>query len=115
MLPSSTRLPHPEVHSFTQPKDVSQWAQDDAASHIGNVITYGPFRNFAPSASDVFDEQQTMQIHYPYEYPLVEIASYHRHAEVSHWGANLNIDDNIHLRNVGPEYVIHLLRESEAD
>lgn len=107
---TKVKLPHPEVHSFTQPKDVSQWAQDDAASHVGNVITYGPFRNFAPSASDVFDEQQTMQIHYPYEYPLVEIASYHRHAEVSHWGANLNIDDNIHLRNVGPELRGHFSR-----
>jgi oligosaccharyltransferase complex subunit alpha (ribophorin I) len=34
----------------------------------------------------------------------VEITSLKRVAEISHWGANLNIQNDIALRNAGPEY-----------
>jgi oligosaccharyltransferase complex subunit alpha (ribophorin I) len=104
------KSPHPEVISYTTPKDVTEFTLEDSVVAAGSTITYGPYRNIGPSAVDNWAPQQVIEVHYPYEYPVVEIASYERHAEVSHWGANLNIDDKIHLRNAGPELRGHFSR-----
>jgi dolichyl-diphosphooligosaccharide---protein glycosyltransferase subunit 1 (ribophorin I) len=74
---------------------------------MGGTITYGPFHNVPPSASAAFIEQHQKHIvvHYLYGAPVVEITSLKRSAEISHWGANLNIQNDIALRNAGPAYV----------
>jgi oligosaccharyltransferase complex subunit alpha (ribophorin I) len=43
-------------------------------------------------------------IHYSHGQPVLEVTQLKRAAEISHWGANLNIQDEIHLHNAGPEY-----------
>ena len=45
-----------------------------------------------------------MVVHYKYADPLLEIPKLKRSAEISHWGSNLNIQDEIWLRNAGPQY-----------
>lgn len=69
----------------------------------GATITYGPY-NDVPAASGEFvgKHQQRLTVHYKSEYPVLEVTTLTRTAEVSHWGANLNIEDNINLRNAGP-------------
>lgn len=36
---------------------------------------------------------------------MLAVKSLRRVAEISHWGANLNINDDIHLYNAGPKWV----------
>ena len=45
-------------------------------------------------------------MHYYYEYPVLEITKLERAAEISHWGANLNINNDIQLHNAGPAFVL---------
>ena len=70
----------------------------------GATITYGPYNNLPPSSNkDFVDKHQTpILIHYNYEQPVLEVTELKRSAEISHWGANLNIQDEIHLHNAGP-------------
>lgn len=39
---------------------------------------------------------------------MVGLKILRRNAEVSHWGANLNIQDEMSLVNIGPKYVHQL-------
>lgn len=69
----------------------------------GATITYGPYHNIPPSTQDFLRKtQKHITVHYQYDNPVIEVTKLERSAEVSHWGANLNIQDNIHLRNGGP-------------
>ena len=43
-------------------------------------------------------------IHFNFDFPVLELTKYKRAAEISHWGANLNIQDEINLFNAGPTY-----------
>ena len=72
----------------------------------GATITYGPFKNIPPATQEfVSEKQQGTTVHYVFDHPVLEIKSLKRAAEVSHWGANLNIEDHISLHNAGPAYV----------
>lgn len=73
----------------------------------GATISYGPFQSVGPSVGETFQntEQQVLSIHYEYDKPILSVVKYQRAAEVSHWGANLNIEDKVMLRNDGPKYV----------
>lgn len=78
-------------------------------SATGTTVTFGPYNNL-PKSSDVDfvnEQQQLISIHYYYDYPVLAVNKLIREAEVSHWGANLNIQDTIHLHNAGPEFVIY--------
>lgn len=70
----------------------------------GATLTYGPYKNIPPSATEEFltEKQKRITVHYAYEYPILEVTKLTRAAEISHWGANLNIQDDIHLHNAGP-------------
>ncbi len=74
----------------------------------GSTITYGPFYNIPPSATVTFmdKKQKEIVIHYALDFPVLEITKLERAAEISHWGANLNIEDNYHFHNAGPRYVL---------
>lgn len=71
----------------------------------GGVITYGPFDDLPPTAAVSFqkDEQQKISVHYEYDTPVLSVLSLDRWAEISHWGSNLNIQDDIHIINDGPQ------------
>jgi oligosaccharyltransferase complex subunit alpha (ribophorin I) len=81
-------------------------------SKSGATLNYGPFQNVGPTVGVTFQnaEQQVLSIHYEYDKPILSVVKYERAAEISHWGANLNIEDKVMLRNDGPKYVYQLLR-----
>jgi oligosaccharyltransferase complex subunit alpha (ribophorin I) len=90
-----SRSPSATVHSYTQEEGLE-------TTKSGSTITYGPFHDVSSSLDGKF-EQKTAHIHYNYEFPVLEIPTMKRAAEISHWGDNLNIQDEIFLHNAGPE------------
>ena len=97
------RSPSPQVHSYSAPEDV-EFASDSVVTKSGATITYGPFHNIPPSALSEFvaKKQKPVIVHYSFDYPVLEVTKLERVAEISHWGANLNIQDTMVLRNAGP-------------
>lgn len=97
------RTPSPQVHSYTTPEDV-EFTTDSVVTKSGATITYGPFYDIPSSASSEFvdKKQKKVSMHYSYDYPVLEVTKLERAAEISHWGANLNIQDTMVLRNGGP-------------
>jgi oligosaccharyltransferase complex subunit alpha (ribophorin I) len=53
--------------------------------------------------ADAGAKQESFYVHYETREPILGVRKYRRAAEVSHWGANLNIQDEIELFNNGPE------------
>jgi len=106
------RAPAPRIISYTTPEGLDVFTTDNIATKSGATITYGPFNNIPPSASAAFikEHQKPILIHYSFAAPVVEIMSLKRSAEISHWGANLNIQNDIALRNAGPELKGHFSR-----
>jgi len=104
-FPSSRTVGFP-VLSYTEPKGVAFTADNIATkSHTGGTVTYGPFHDLPPSSNAAFVEenQQKISIHYEFGFPVLAVKTLRRTAEISHWGANLNIQDEIHLQNAGPK------------
>jgi oligosaccharyltransferase complex subunit alpha (ribophorin I) len=94
------------VLGYTEPKKVSFTTGSIAIkSNTGGTVTYGPFSDLPPSSNTAFVEkyQQKISVHYEFGFPMLAIRSLQRTAEVSHWGANLNFQDEIHLYNAGPK------------
>ncbi|KAH8999039.1 oligosaccharyl transferase alpha subunit [Lactarius akahatsu] len=106
------RAPAPRIISYTTPKGLDAFTTDNVATKSSATITYGPFSNIPPSASTAFIEehQKHIVVHYYFEHPVVEITSLKRTAEISHWGANLNIQNDIDLHNAGPALKGHFAR-----
>jgi len=106
LLNTAHSAPGPRIISYTTPEGLDVFTTDAIATRSGATITYGPFNNIPPSASVAFLEahQKHVVVHYFFAAPVVEITSLKRVAEISHWGANLNIQNDIALRNAGPEY-----------
>ena len=73
----------------------------------GATLTYGPYNNIPSSTNREFleDAQKRIFVQYDYPGPILEVTKLERAAEISHWGANLNIQDNIWLHNAGPACV----------
>jgi oligosaccharyltransferase complex subunit alpha (ribophorin I) len=101
------RAPAPRIISYTTPEGLDVFTTDSVTTKSGATITYGPFSNIPPSASAAFikQHQKHIVVHYYLDYPVVEITSLKRTAEISHWGANLNVQNDIVLHNAGPKYV----------
>ncbi|KAF9513259.1 hypothetical protein BS47DRAFT_1376772 [Hydnum rufescens UP504] len=106
------RSPSPTIHSYSDPPSLSRFAVNAPVTKSGASVTYGPFKDIPPSDDGGFSDeiQETVKVHYQYEKPLVTVALLRRAAEISHWGSNLNIQDNIHLRNDGPRLDGHFSR-----
>ncbi|KDQ64495.1 hypothetical protein JAAARDRAFT_166801 [Jaapia argillacea MUCL 33604] len=101
----------PSILSFTQPEEVS-FATENPATKSGTTVTYGPYYNIPASASSDFiaAHQQHVTVQYNHGFPVLEVTKLKRAAEVSHWGANLNIQDEIILHNAGPRLKGHFSR-----
>lgn len=108
-LTTSYRTASSKIISFTEPQGIDSYATDSVAtkSATGTTVTYGPYNSLPKSSNQDFlnEQQQSISIHYFYDYPVLAVSKLTREAEVSHWGANLNIQDTILLHNAGPEYV----------
>lgn len=84
-------------------EDVENFTLEDPVTKSGATLTYGPYGNVAPLTTDfIRDHQKPIEIHYNYDQPVLEVTKLKRAAEISHWGANLNIQDDIYLHNAGP-------------
>lgn len=100
-------MPSPNVISYSTPNGLDEYTLDSPVVKSGATITYGPFKNVPVTADARFLESKQKEItaHYNYDHPVLEITKLKRTAEISHWGANLNIEDKINLHNAGPKYV----------
>jgi len=111
---TKVRTSSSEIISFTRPESIDAFVADSVATKAasGTTVTYGPYNNIPRSSNLNFinEHQQIVTIHYFYNYPVLAVSKLTREAEISHWGANLNIQDNIHLRNVGPTLKGHFSR-----
>lgn len=90
--------------SYTTPEDIQDFTPENPVAKSGSTVTYGPYNNVPPSTNAKFisKHQQPVTVHYYHEQPVLEVLKLERTAEISHWGANLNIQDNISLHNAGP-------------
>ncbi|KAF8621636.1 hypothetical protein AX15_007654 [Amanita polypyramis BW_CC] len=102
----------PRIISFTEPKDITRFTLDSSVTKSGATVTYGPYNGIPPSANKDFASmhQQPVTLHYYHDQPVLELPSYDRAVEISHWGANLNTEDKIHLYNAGPTLKGHFSR-----
>lgn len=99
--------PTPQIHShtipaenYTSPFDVSATS---GPTRSGLTLTYGPYSSLPPSTSSAFQtvNQVPISVHYEVNSPVLRVLSLNRSVEISHWGSNLNIQDEIHLMNDG--------------
>ena len=102
------RSPSPKVVSYSAPAELAKYADTTAesvASKSGAVISYGPFKNLPATTGLPFhrEDQKLLTVHYEYDSPILSVVSLDRSAEISHWGNNLNIQDDVHIRNDGAE------------
>jgi len=106
------RAPTPRVISYTTPEKAEAFASDGVVTKSGATITYGPYNDIPPSINTDFltKHQEPLTVHYNYDTPVLEVTKLKRAAEISHWGANLNIQNEIHLRNAGPALKGHFSR-----
>lgn len=102
------RSPSPKIVSYSEPAELQKYAgitADSVATRSGAVVTYGPFQDLPATTGLPFQQgdQQLLTIHYEYDRSIVTVVSLNRSAEISHWGNNLNIQDDIHITNDGPQ------------
>ncbi|EAU84778.1 oligosaccharyltransferase alpha subunit [Coprinopsis cinerea okayama7 len=109
---SKIRAMVPRIVSFTEPVGIEPFTSDSVATKSGATIVYGPYNNIPASTNVNFiqEYQQTVVVHYHHEQPVIEILDLKRAVEVSHWGANINTQDEITLHNAGPKLKGHFSR-----
>ncbi|KAG6814173.1 hypothetical protein H0H92_000849 [Tricholoma furcatifolium] len=102
----------PRIISHTTPEGLEDFTLDATATKSGATVTFGPYNNIPASANNKFIEkhQQSVEVHYYHEQPVLEITKLARSAEISHWGNNLNIQDDMVLHNAGPVLKGHFSR-----
>jgi oligosaccharyltransferase complex subunit alpha (ribophorin I) len=96
------RSPTPFILSY--PEIPTTYTRDNTVTRAGATLTLGPFHNLPPtlgSASSV--EQAPFSVHYEHKEAVVALRSLKRAVEVSHWGANVNTQDELDLVNIGPK------------
>jgi oligosaccharyltransferase complex subunit alpha (ribophorin I) len=104
--------PVPKIQTYTTPAGVDAFVKDAAVTKAGTTLTYGPFSGVPASASGAFaiTHQRAIAVQYGYDSPVLEVRTLRRWAEVSHWGANLNVQDELALHNAGPTLKGHFSR-----
>ena len=99
------RSPSPRILSTgTVPKT---YTRDSDLTKASSTVTLGPFHSLPATLGNTGNEakQAPFHIHYESTTPVMGYRELKRSAEVSHWGNNLNIQDEISLVNNGPKYV----------
>ena len=78
------------------------YTRDSTVMKAASTLTLGPFHSVPATLGNPAIDQQPFSIHYETTDPAVALRTLRRSAEVSHWGANLNIQDEMELTNIGP-------------
>ncbi|TYJ56949.1 hypothetical protein B9479_002395 [Cryptococcus floricola] len=86
------------------------YTRDNVITKAGTSLTLGPFHSLPATLGDAKVRQEPFTVHYENKEPVIGITTLKRSAEVSHWGANLNIQDEISLANIGPKLKGHFSR-----
>ncbi|OCF32578.1 oligosaccharyltransferase complex subunit alpha (ribophorin I) [Kwoniella heveanensis BCC8398] len=103
------RAPHPSILSYATVPDT--YTRDNTITKSGGTLTLGPFHSVPRTLGpDSKVAQQSFSVHYETKDPVIGVKKLRRAAEVSHWGANLNIQDEIELVNMGPKLKGHFSR-----
>jgi oligosaccharyltransferase complex subunit alpha (ribophorin I) len=106
------RSPSPRILSTgTVPKT---YTRDSDLTKASSTVTLGPFHSLPPTLGPMGVEQSPFHIHYETTVPIMGYRSLKRSAEVSHWGNNLNIQDEIDLVNMGPKCVSPSVQVSQS-
>ncbi|KAH6914915.1 oligosaccharyltransferase alpha subunit [Coprinopsis sp. MPI-PUGE-AT-0042] len=102
----------PRILSFTEPEGIDRFVGDSLVSKTGATVIYGPYNDVPASANEEFinEYQQRVTMHYHHDQPVLEVKELNRAVEVSHWGANINTQDEISLYNAGPKLKGHFSR-----
>lgn len=84
------------------------YTADNVVTKAGATVTLGPFNNLPPtlgSGSTVITgkENPAFKVHYEHKEALVAVEKLRRSVEVSHWGGNVNVQDEMELVNIGPK------------
>ncbi|KAK1921625.1 Ribophorin I, partial [Papiliotrema laurentii] len=101
------RSPTPNILSHSEVP--STYTRDNTVTKASSTITLGPFHALPATLGDGV-ERQSFNVHFETKEPVMGVRSLRRSAEVSHWGANLNIQDEVHLVNNGPKLKGHFSR-----
>ena len=97
---ADARSPTPNILSHSAVS--SQYARDNTVTKASSTVTLGPFHSLPPTLGGDLSRTE-FKVHFESSDPIVGVKTLRRSAEVSHWGANLNIQDDIHLVNNGPK------------
>ncbi|EKM80291.1 hypothetical protein AGABI1DRAFT_113490 [Agaricus bisporus var. burnettii JB137-S8] len=102
----------PRIISYTTPTNVDAFTTGNVVAKSGAVVTYGPFSSIPVSTNKDFLKtyQQPVTVRYYHEQPVLEVTSYKRAVEISHWGSNINTEDQVILKNAGPKLKGHFSR-----
>jgi oligosaccharyltransferase complex subunit alpha (ribophorin I) len=97
------RSPTPNIISYSTVPDT--YTRDSTATKASSTLTLGPFHSLPPTLGDGVTAltQVPLSVHYESKTPVVGLRTLKRSAEVSHWGGNLNIQDEMELVNNGPK------------
>ena len=90
------------------PDQILSYSPKALAERKGKNIFFGPYQNLPPFTPGMALEQGS--VHYQYPKAVATFVEFKRHVEVSHWGDNLAMEDNIWLRNDGPLLKGHFSR-----
>ncbi|ORY30341.1 Ribophorin I [Naematelia encephala] len=102
------RSPSPQIAGYGSVP--STFTRDSEITKSSSTLTLGPFHSLPPTLGEGAAEQPAFWVHYEAKEPVVELKKLKRSAEVSHWGANLNIQDEMSLVNSGPKLKGHFSR-----
>ena len=94
------RSPSPTILSYSSVP--TTYTRDSTVTKSSSTLTLGPFHSIPATLGETAIEQKPFSVHYETREPVIGLRSLKRSAEVSHWGANLNIQDDIALVNIGP-------------
>jgi len=94
------RSPSPNILSYSSVPNT--YTRDSEVTKASATLTLGPFHSVPPTLGETAVEQQPFSVHYETKEPVIGLRTLKRSAEVSHWGANLNIQDEMALTNIGP-------------
>lgn len=102
VMKTDNSSPTPQILSHG--KVSKKYTRDSEVTKSGATLTLGPFHAVPPTiGNDAKAEQSPFHVHYQTTTPIIGIRKLRRSAEVSHWGNNLNIQDEVELFNDGPE------------
>ncbi|KAL7420065.1 dolichyl-diphosphooligosaccharide--protein glycosyltransferase subunit 1 [Cryptotrichosporon argae] len=102
------RSPTPQILSHSSVP--TTYTRDSDVTKSASTLTLGPFHSLPATFGTAGVKQQPFSVHHAVTTPVMGVRTLRRSAEVSHWGANLNIQDEIALTNNGAKLKGHFSR-----